>query len=265
MESNKESNKQDQEECFLKTFKNTQNHFLKRIWNTFIQLDTLCYYRLCDIITTLFSLKITKMVNESLLFVFQSIMMDSFKIFSTPDFKTFYYDDSKSIHSNLYNFTRITIKTTTTVKVPESRNKLCLVFGFIFCILPEFILRKMILGPLMLITFGFLLLTSWVGVFIFTPLLYMVRYLVKLISKIIIVFIAIVTTAVLAVSVFIIAGMYFVFMAIFMFSLGLVIFIIYPILFGIRCIIFSLVAIVYYILKMLSVVKTCCFVTEIVV
>lgn len=248
-------------ECFIKTFKD-QNHFVKRIWNTFVRLDTLCYYKVVDVVTLLFSLKVLDMVTDSFNFFFNSIMLESFKLFSTPEFKNFRYDENKNILKNLYNFARKTTKQVTTVEVPKSRSKTCLVFGFLFCILPEFILRKVVLGPLMIIAFGLLLMTSWVGVFIFIPLFYLLWYIIKFVSKIILVFLAIVTTAVLTIGVLLIAGMYFVFMTIFMLAIGTVLFFIYPLLFGLRVTILSVIALIYYILRALSVIKTCCFVTE---
>lgn len=251
-----------EQECFIKTFKNAQNHFVKRIWNTFVRLDTLCYYRLCNVLTLLCSLKVYDMVTDSFDFIFNSIMFESFKLFSTPEFKKFHYDENKNILKNLYSFARKTIKQVTAVEVPKSRSKACLVFGFLFCILPEFILRKMVLGPLMIIAFGLLLMTSWVGVFIFIPLFYLLWYIIKFVSKLILVFLAIVTTPVLAVCVLLIAGMYFVFMTIFMLTIGVAMFLIYPLLFGLRVAILSVIALIYYVLRALSVIKTCCFVTE---
>jgi len=202
------------------------------------------------------------MVTNSFNFVFNSIMFESFKLFSTPEFKNFHYDENKNILKNLYSFSRKTIKQVTTVEIPKSRNKTCFVFGFLFCIFPEFILKKLVLGPLMFIAFGLLLMTSWVGVFIFIPLFYLLWYIIKLVSKIILVFLAIVTTTVLAVCVLLIAGMYFVFMVIFMLTIGIVMFLIYPLLFGLRVAILSVITLIYYVLRALSVIKTCCFVTE---
>ena len=251
-----------EQECFIKTFKDAQNHFVKRIWNTFVRLDTLCYYRLCNVVTLLCSLKVIDMVTDSFSCIFNSIMFESFKIFTTPEFKNFHYDENKNIIRNLYNFARKTTKQVTTVEIPKSKNTTCLVVGFLFCILPEFILRKVILGPLMIIAFGLLLMTSWVGVFIFIPLFYLLWYIIKFVSKISLVFLAIVTTTVLSICVLLIAGMYFIFMAIFMLTIGIVLFFIYPLLFGLRVVILSVIALIYYILRALSTVKTCCFVTE---
>jgi hypothetical protein len=73
---------------------------------------------------------------------------------------------------------------------------------------------------------------------------------------------AIVTTTILAICVPLIAGMYFVFMFIFMFSIGVVMFLIYPLLFGLRVAILLVIALIYYVLRSISVIKTCCFITE---
>ena len=249
--------------CFIKTFQDAENHFVKRIWNIFVRLDTLCYYRLCDVIAYLCSLKVFDMVTDSFSFIFHSIMFASFQLFSTPEFnKTFHYHENKDILTNLYSFSRKTIKQVAAVEVPKSRNKICLVFGFLFYILPEFVFRKLVLAPLMFIPFGLLLMTSWVGVFVFVPLLYMMWYIIKLLSKIILVFLAIVTTAVLSICVLIIAATYFVFMTILFIIGSVIMFIIYPLLFGFRIVILSVIALVYYLLRGLSLVKTCCFVTE---
>jgi len=250
-----------EQECFIKTFKD-QNHFVKRIWNTFVRLDTLCYYRLVDVVTLLWSLNVMNMVTDSFNFVFASILFESFKLFSTPTFKDFHYNENKNILKNLYILARKTIKQVTAVEIPKSKSKTHLVFGFLFCIFPEFILRKVVLGPLMIIAFGLLLMTSWVGVFIFIPLFYLLWYIIKFVSKSLLVFLAIVTTTILAICVLLIAGMYFVFMFIFMFSIGVVMFLIYPLLFGLRVAILSVIALIYYVLRSISVIKTCCFITE---
>ena len=260
IETNMEQTEHERE-CFIKTFKDAQNNFVKRIWNTFVRLDTLCYYKLCDVVTTLCSLNVIAMVTDSFNFIFNSILFDSFKLFSTPAVKDFHYDENKNILKNLYNFSRKTIKQVTMVEVPKSRNKVSLVFGFLFCILPEFILRKIVLGPLMFFALGCLLMTSWVGVFVFIPLLYFLWYVIKFMSKVILVFLAIVTTVVLAIGVLLIAGMYFIFMAIFI-SLGAVMFLFYPLLFGVRVVILSVIALIYYVLRGLSVIKQACFLAD---
>ena len=91
--------------CFIKTFQDAENHFVKRIWNIFVRLDTLCYYRLCDVIAYLCSLKVFDMVTDSFSFIFHSIMFASFQLFSTPEFnKTFHYHENKDILTNLYSF-----------------------------------------------------------------------------------------------------------------------------------------------------------------
>ena len=251
------------QECSVHiTFKNAENHFVKRIWNTFFKLDALCYYRMLDVLTFLCTLEVIDIVTAALSCVFNSIMFKSFKIFSTPEFKNFHYDENKNIIKNLYNFARNTIKQVTTVKVPKSRSKTCLVFGFLFCILPEFILRKIVLGPLMIVTFGLLLMTSWVGVFIFIPLFYLLWYIIKFVSKIILVFLAITTTIILTICVFLSAGLYFVFMTVFMLTIGIVLFFIYPLLFVLRVVILSAVTVIYYVLRALSMTKSCCFITD---
>jgi hypothetical protein len=251
-------------ECFIKTFKDAQNNFIKRIWNTFVRLDTLCYYKLCDVVTILCSLNVIAMVIDSFKFIFNSIMIDSFKLFSTPAIKdlNFQYDENKNIINNLYNFSRNTIKQVTTVEVPKSKNKISLILGFLFCIIPEFILRKILLGPLMFFALGCLLMTSWVGVFAFIPLLYFLWYVVKFVSKSVLVVLAIITTIILAVGVLLIACMYFILMTVFMFSLGAVMFLLYPILFGIRVVILIIITLIYYVLVGLSIIKKVCFLNE---
>jgi len=191
-------------------------------------------------------------------------MIDSFKLFSTPAIKdlNFQYDENKNIINNLYNFSRNTIKQVTTVEVPKSKNKISLILGFLFCIIPEFILRKILLGPLMFFALGCLLMTSWVGVFAFIPLLYFLWYVVKFVSKSVLVVLAIITTIILAVGVLLIACMYFILMTVFMFSLGAVMFLLYPILFGIRVVILIIITLIYYVLVGLSIIKKVCFLNE---
>lgn len=53
--------------------------------------------------------------------------------------------------------------------------------------------------------------------------------------------------------------MYFVFMTIFMLTIGTVMFFIYPLLFSESL---SVIALIYYVLRTLSIIKICCFVTE---
>lgn len=251
-----------EQQCFIKTFKDVQNNFVKRSWNIFVRLDTLCYYRLCDVVIYLCSLNVIVMVTDSFNFLFNSVMLESFRLLATPEFKNFHYDENKDVVKNLYSFARKTIRKITTVKVPKSRSKVALVFGFLLCILPEFILRRIFLGPFMFLAFGLLLMTSWVGVFVFVPVFYILWYVIKLISNALLVFLAIITTAFLAVCVLLIACMYFVFMTIFMFSIGTVMFLVYPMLFGIRIVVLSVIAVIYYMLKGLSVIKTYCFITD---
>lgn len=248
------------DEFFLKTYKD--DHFVKRIWNTFARLDTLFYYTLIDVTRHLCAFKWRDMVNESLNFLFSSIVVKAFNLFSTPEFKNFRYDENKNMVHNLYNFVRKTIKQVTTVEIPKSRSKGCLVFGFLFCILPEFILRKVVLGPLLFIALGLLWMTSWVGVFIFIPLACLLWYIIKLVSKIILVFLALVSAAVPAIGVLMVPAMYFVFMAIFALTVcGIVLLI--PLFLGLRVVILAVIALVYYIFRPFSMYKSVCFVTEV--
>ncbi len=245
---------------FIKTYKD-DDHFVKRIWNTFARLDMQAYCMLIYVKRLLCFFKWKGIVNDSFNFLYRFVVK-TFNLFSTPEFKNFRYDENKNIVKNLYNFARKTIKKVTTVEIPKSRSKGCLVFGFLFCILPEFILRKVVLGPLMIIMFGLLWMTSWVGVFIFIPLFCLLWYIIKFVSKIILVFLTLVTTAVLAICVLLVPAMYFVFMTIFTLTVGIIVFLIYPLLLGLRVVILTVIALVYYIFRALSVIKTCCFVEE---
>jgi hypothetical protein len=256
--SNPNNDEYEHQWCFLKTYKD--DHFVKRIWNAFARLDALFYYTLIDVTRRLCAFKWRGMVNDSFNFLLSSIVVKAFNLFSTPEFKIFRYDKNKNMVHNLYNLFRKTIKQVTTVEIPKSR-KGCLVFGFLFFILPEFIFRKVVLGPLFFIALGLLWMTSWVGVLILIPLACLLWYIIKLVSKIILVFLALVTATVLAICVLLVPAMYFVFMAIFALTVGGIV-LLTPLFLGLRAVILTVIALVYYIFRPYSLCKSCFFVPE---
>ena len=195
-------------------------------------------------------------------FIFNSILLESFKIFSSPSATQFVYSDSKSLIENLYGFTRKTTKRVTTIKIPQGRNKTCCIIGYIFYIIPEFILRKFILGPLLIIVFGLLLMTSWLMIFIFIPVLYLVNYVIKTVAKVITVFFAFITAISLTLCLLSGIFLYLNFVCCLLVIFGLFIFIIYPILIVLRVIILSIVTIIYYLLRLIKLSKKYCFIIE---
>jgi hypothetical protein len=249
----------NEQDCFIQTFKNAQDHFIKRIWNTLVKFDVICYYKLQSLIITLWTFNIFHTIQRSLNFIINSILLESFKLFKTPKFSDFSYDDNKTTLNNLYTFTRKTIKSTTTVVIPESRNRVCFIIGFICCILPEFLIRKFILAPLMFIAFGLLLLTSWVGIFIIVPVVYFAWYIVKLSIKVVTVILCIVFSCIFSIILILFVISYYLFISLLTKLVFISVFIVYPVLFVIRCFVLFMVTCFYYTLRTLSLIKRCCF------
>lgn len=244
---------------FIKTFED--DHFIKRIWNTFARLDMMGLHVIISVQNFLCSFNYKSIVTETFSFLLNSVIFKSFNLFSTPAFKNFRYDENKSLVKNLGNFSCKTIKEVTTVRIPESRRG-CMVFGFLFCILPEFILRKVILGIPAIIAFALLWMTSWVGVFIFIPLGCLLWYIIQFVGKILLVLSALVTAAVLAIGVLLVPSVYLVLMAIFELTAGGIVLIIYPLCLGLRVVLLAVIALIYYIFNAFSVIKMCCFVYQ---